>query len=239
MFSPIHSAGVSEAIVRRIGELIGSGELRPGDRLPTEAELSQAFEVAPMTVRAALQALRDFHLIETRRGRNGGTFIHADAAQAAYFQDDSMPTITEFADFTVWREAISGEASALVAGRIAAGELTEAEVQRLVELRDASHQAGLSSSAFRFADAEFHRYIAELCGSPRLLDAERSIQASLTKILRRMVQPPNVASLTTQSHTALCAALLAGDPERSRRELRAHVRSTVDVGVGLGYLRAD
>ena len=57
LIQPIESTGVTEAVLRRLGELIGAGLLEPGERLPSEQEFAQLFGVAPMTVRNALQAM--------------------------------------------------------------------------------------------------------------------------------------------------------------------------------------
>ena len=236
-FVPVTAAGASEAIVRRIGELVGSGDLRPGDRLPPETDLADAFQVAPMTVRSALQVLRNHDLIETRRGRGGGTFVRADAVRTPYFQDAELPSLQEFEDFTIWRMAISGEACARVAGRFAGGEITETQRARLLELTAASELPGLSSETFRFADAELHLYIAELAGSSRLLEAERAIQSQLTRMLRNMAQPPDTGALSGQSHTALISAIVGGRAEEARSQLNAHVQSTVDLMAGVGFLR--
>ena len=54
VFAPLQVEGAVEAIVRRIGEAIGSGVLEPGERLPSEGELAAHLAVAPMTLRQAL-----------------------------------------------------------------------------------------------------------------------------------------------------------------------------------------
>lgn len=56
---------------------IESQELVPGDRLPSERELVDEFDVARMTVRHALELLQEEGIIERRRGRSGGTFVRA------------------------------------------------------------------------------------------------------------------------------------------------------------------
>ncbi|WP_327091587.1 GntR family transcriptional regulator [Nonomuraea sp. NBC_01738] len=235
-FAPVGGTGASEAIVRRVGELIGSGELRPGDRLPPEVELADSFQVAPMTVRTALQVLRENHLIETRRGRGGGTFVRTGAVDAPYFRDAELPSVEEFEDFTVWRMAVSGEACARLAERFATGEIADADRQRLLDLTDASHRSDVSVETFRLADADLHRFMAQLSGSARLLEAERSIQAYLTRTLRHLAKPVDTASLSGQAHSALVAAIVAGHAAAAREELKTHVRSTLDLMVGVGYL---
>ena len=58
-----------------LAEAIGEGVLVEGDRLPAEQELAQVFGVSRMTLRQALSALESRHLVERRRGRQGGTFV--------------------------------------------------------------------------------------------------------------------------------------------------------------------
>ena len=57
-------------------EAIATGRLRPGDRLPSEAEQARGFQVSRATVREALRSLADAGLISTVRGRDGGSFVN-------------------------------------------------------------------------------------------------------------------------------------------------------------------
>ncbi len=61
--------------MQRITEAIHLGLLDDGERLPVEVDLAAQFGVAPMTVREALATLREQELVETRRGRSGGSFV--------------------------------------------------------------------------------------------------------------------------------------------------------------------
>lgn len=65
-------------IATLLRDRIESGELGPGDRLPTERELVEEFGVARMTVRHALGILQVEGLIDRRRGRTGGTFVRVE-----------------------------------------------------------------------------------------------------------------------------------------------------------------
>jgi len=64
-----------EQVADQLMTMINSGELKPGDRLPSEAELAADFGVSRTTVREALRILATRNLIHTRKGMAGGHFI--------------------------------------------------------------------------------------------------------------------------------------------------------------------
>lgn len=230
----VESTGVTEAVLRRLGELVGAGVLRPGERLPSEQELAQLFGVAPMTVRNALQAMRSRGIVYTTRGRGSGTFVADDIQSRLFSAESGLPTYSEFADFNTWREAISGESCAL-----AASLATEAEVAELRALEQFVDGDSCSTKEHRFADARLHIRIAELSGSGRLHQAELQIQDYLTRTLTYEVPRTNPNRLQAQRHTRIIDAIEARDADAARAELKRHARATFDVMIGLGRLRPD
>src|SRR4028118_286256 len=76
VFAPLDDGALrSEAVVRRVGSAIGLGLLGDGEQLPTEADLATMLNVSTVTLREALAELRGLGLVETRRGRGGGSFV--------------------------------------------------------------------------------------------------------------------------------------------------------------------
>ncbi len=234
LIRPVASAGVAEAVLRRLGELIGAGVLRPGDRLPSEQELARHFGVAPMTVRNALQVMRDRGILATTRGRGAGTFVERDIHEKLWYRGSDLPTVSEFDDFTTWRSAISGECCAIVARTASPGEMSE--LRALASVADAERG---SASVYRFADAAFHLRVAELTGSLRLLTAEQQIQDYLTRALAGSGPRSDPERLDAQLHTGLIEAIESGQPEAARQRLHEHARATFDVMVGVGGVRQD
>ncbi|MEV6798563.1 winged helix-turn-helix domain-containing protein [Micromonospora rifamycinica] len=98
---PVGYQEVAEILRARIT----SGQLRPGDRLPSERDLSQTFDVAPMTARAAVRLLRDEGLVEVIRGR--GVLVRMPMEPEVVYADlgdwvsARMPSPTERATYGV------------------------------------------------------------------------------------------------------------------------------------------
>src|SRR5689334_12616800 len=184
VFEPLQTSNTSELIVRRIGEAIGSGVLEPGERLPSEIELATMLAVAPMTLRQAIAILREAGLVETRRGKHGGTFVARNVVDALAGRRPNARG-TEWRDLCDWRRAVSGEAAALAAERVAADRL--AVLTQLAA--DVEQQAADDFPAFRLADSRFHMAIAEMSGSPRLHAAETTVQAELGEVLSSIPAP--------------------------------------------------
>jgi GntR family transcriptional repressor for pyruvate dehydrogenase complex len=80
LFEPVVTTRISAAIAEQIRNAILEGKLTPGDRLPTERELTQRFGVSRVTVRDALRALETNGLVEIRVGASGGAFVTAPSS---------------------------------------------------------------------------------------------------------------------------------------------------------------
>lgn len=74
IFAPLQNGARGDVVARRIGEAIGLGLVADGEQLPSESDLAGAFNVSTVTLREALSTLRERGLVETRRGRGGGSF---------------------------------------------------------------------------------------------------------------------------------------------------------------------
>lgn len=229
LLSPISGRTTAEVIVRRLTEGITTGTLLPGERLPTEEELARAFGVATMTLRQALQALRELGLLETRRGRKGGSYVSPDVAdQLAKAASRHRIGIGELRELTDWRRAISGEACALAAERA-----DDAESAAIAALAEDYRTVVQSTPQRRMADARFHAAVAEASGSRRLVDAEREIQESLSQLIMSLPDLELVRRSVSSGHDDLVEAILARDPEAARHAMVTHAEQTYDWCVGL------
>lgn len=236
LLGPISARGATEQIVRRLGEAIGSGVLRPGERLPPEADLSRMLDVAPMTLRQALAALREAGYITTTRGRTGGSFVAERPLESVPpWSDADAITPHALRDLTDWRRAVSGEAAALAAARI-----TLAARQALAEADTSAAKQTGNPHDYRLADSALHVAIAEASGSARLIAAEAQVQIELSKMLRAIPRPKSALDASHAQHGPLLQAIFDAQADHARALAIEHVEGTYHwlVGLSLGKLRS-
>ncbi len=204
----------------------------PGEQLPSEVELAGRLAVAPMTLRQAIAILREAGLVETRRGKHGGTFVSMGVVDALGARG-RLPGRAALQELTDWRRAVSGEAAALAAERI--------EPPRLVELEQLAAEvdaSGESFESYRLADSRFHVSIAAAAQNARLVAAEIAIQNELGHVLAAVPESVRARRLSAGGHDPILAALRDADAAAARAAMQAHVRSTFDWVVGLGIAGA-
>jgi GntR family transcriptional repressor for pyruvate dehydrogenase complex len=213
------------AIVKDLVHAISIGRLGPGDRLPSELELSKTYQVAPMTLRGALAAMRELELVETRRGRLGGTYVRDDVAERLQgaLAGAGAVSAQDLQDLLEWRRAISGEACTLAAVR-----RTSAEVEEFWALsRDFDAQPA-ELAPRRLVDARLHTFIAKSARSAHLLREEIEIQEQLSRIILSL---PNLASFYSNlphTHDPLIRAIRDGDADGARSAMIEHAEASYE-----------
>ncbi|MBF8728921.1 FadR family transcriptional regulator [Pseudomonas guariconensis] len=220
----LRQEGRTEEVVRRLIEVIDLGLFAEGEQLPSETELSMQFGVATVTLREALALLRERGLIETRRGRNGGSFVcpYVETPAKHLLTRIQEMSALELRDFADEHSAISGAAA-----RLAARRASPQHLDRLQHYVDALVTAE-SRTERRRADARFHIEIAVAAQSVRLTHAEMNLQTQIGELL--WVDAPNdLVNATTicTEHQAIADAIAAGDSTLAGALAEAHVNRGV------------
>lgn len=210
----------SEAIVRRISTAISLGMLRVGERLPAESELSEMFGVAGATLREALAALRDQGVVETRRGRSGGTFVVKSPATQAeqlrrYLRETSIADLRDLGD--------EQTAVASAAARLACDRAHPNDLDRLEQLARGLDRADSPEGRAR-ADSRFHIELAVVAQSPRLTAQEIRLQAEVGQLLWTPLAGIFDSAAAAREHLEIVGAVRADDPDRAQRLVHEHIR---------------
>jgi DNA-binding FadR family transcriptional regulator len=218
VFSRVPVRNAFEVTVERLAQSIRLGVLVDGEQLPPERELADTFGVSRVTLREAIRALRDAGLVESRRGRGGGTFVVSPKARKPRKIDRT--TRHSLDDALDLRRVVEPGAAALAASRT----LTAADRAGLRKyLADAT---GAPESRRRLADSRLHLAVAAIGGSASVTAVVADVQMRLNELLRAIpVIAANIAHSDAQ-HAAVVDAILAGQEDKARTEMEEHVDGT-------------
>ncbi|HSF80496.1 MAG TPA: FadR/GntR family transcriptional regulator [Anaerolineales bacterium] len=220
MYTPIQSARLYEQIVEQIEARILAGDLKPGDKLPSERELAERFGVSRTAIREAVKALTQKGLIEVHPGR--GTFVINSTPQAVRHSLDLMIKIDGIEgtrSLVEVREILEPEIAALAASQ--ATEEHRSAMQEAVALMDASLD---DIEAFIEADLDFHLALAEGTQNlliPTLVD---TLVVLLRKQRMRIALVDGGMARAQIHHKKILAAVRSGEPEAAKKAMRAHLQ---------------
>jgi DNA-binding FadR family transcriptional regulator len=215
----------SDVVAAQLKEMILSGELKPGDRLPPEADLCREFGVSRMTIREATQALKGLGLLEATPGR--GTFVaHRDPG--AVLRDlarFSFDGVDQIADVYEVRSVIETRAAAQAAAR-AEGPDRDALLEFTRTWLTAAEAAKRPRiDTFRSRDREFHLRIARLSGNILLEELNERLVHVLDAMRRKSLSLQGRALRSWQEHEEIAIAIAAGDSTAAGDAAARHVAS--------------
>lgn len=220
-FAPLERpVRLSDEITRRIAEQIASRALAPGDRLPTEAELCQAFGVSRAVVREAVARLRTDGLVETQQGV--GAFVARSPELTVFRLEPDRAGPAELRQIFELRTDVEAGAATLAARRRSDEQL---RVMRAALAGMAKAVAeGRSGTA---DDVAFHAAIAEATGNPIYRDFLRFLAHRLEKAVdaarSNSAAHDGWSERVQVEHEAIYEAIADRDPEAAGLSARAHI----------------
>jgi len=207
------------AIIRRIWDMIRTGELAPGDRLPPERKLADAFGVSRNSLRQALQALAERKIIESRQG--DGTYLLI-SPEASLSEDLILDTINEQCDFLhdiiEFRHMMEPQIAALAARRIRPESLDRLKI--LVCDQQRALMAGQQDDNF---DVEFHQQLAQCSGNRVISQVMTTIQSIVNETRSTWLQSSERRKASLEGHLRIIDALELGDSDAAFRAMKLHI----------------
>jgi len=218
-FKPIKQLRVSGEVTEQLKQSILLGRFKAGDRLPSERDLAEQFQVSRVAVREALRALENSGFITTRQGVTGGAFVtdltfeHLVNAFLDLFMADklSIPELYQV------RLLVEPEVA-----RLAAQRVTPDYAERLKESLEAEEESVASLSEDLDKKTAVHFILAEMCGNRFFEGLVRSVMG-LTRRAIEAAHPDQPPFLHPPGmHRPIIKAVLAGDPEAAAAAMRKH-----------------
>ncbi len=208
-------------IIRKLNHIIQEDDLKTGDKLPSERELSFRLDVGRSSVREALRSLELLGLIETRRGE--GTFIKSvgghrlvEVLASFFLQEKKVRT-----DLAETRKLIEIESLRLACERISVAQLQKLE--QLIDQSKKSWQIGDFPIEEYYL---FHKTIVESCQNSLLLHIWMSLVEYSKVNLRESLFREGKPEQSVMEHQQILTALRIGDQEQAVKELKKHLENS-------------
>lgn len=222
-FSRIEQTKMHLYIAEQLRREITLGLLLLGDSLPPERELAAMFGVARATVQEAVQVLQSEGLVETRRGRGGGTFVVGPSHDAASRRRlvsrlrRNRELVEEAVAFRLELEP--------AAASLAASARTPEDLAGLSQILVRAAQTA-DDALFTSLDTQFHMRVAGAAHNRFFTEAVERIRLTLQDAILLLPESPLWQERSVREHTQIHAALQAGNPAAARKAVLTHVGHT-------------
>lgn len=217
---PIRSRKVYQEITGRILQLLTRGDLKIGDKLPSERELAQVLNVSRTSVRDALRTLESIGLIEIKRG--DGTYLRKLSSEAfvqplVSFISPGQASLEEIFEA---RKIIEPEVAALAAER--ANKVDILAMEEALARQSEEIKAGRSGEEF---DTEFHLILARIPSNPVVLTLMNTLIDVHHESRLMAHRTTDLSRRSLADHKAVLDAVRNRQPEIAREVMWQHLQA--------------
>jgi GntR family transcriptional regulator, transcriptional repressor for pyruvate dehydrogenase complex len=224
LFGPVGHESVADTIIHHIEELIVSGVLKDGTRLPSERALAEEMKVSRPKVREALKRLEDSGLILVRHGEGNFVAPLVGSAMSPALVDLYARHITAFEDYLEFRREQESFAAMLAAER--ATEADHDALRKLITDLEKAHATG-NAEASRDADVRFHSAIVDASHNSLMVHT----MAAIYQLMERNVfynrdflrAIDGTGEMLLEQHKAIADAIIAGQPDKAADAAADHI----------------
>ena len=223
VFKPIRPKKISEEIVGQIKELIATGELKPGARIPSEREMANLLGVSRPSVREALMVLEATGFVESRQG--GGTYVRSLAETA--LADPLSNLVGERTPRMLYALVEVRMGLESWSAFLAAKRAEDQEIERLRDLYTTMEEQAAGGGWDPEIDAQFHYTITEATHNTlqvHVLDTIHTLfNTTIMVALTEFYKKENYIDLLLSQHKEILDAIADHDPERAREKMINHL----------------
>ena len=217
------SRSLAHELVEGFSSRIKSGEMKPGDKLPTESELVRGFGVSRTVVREAISRMQAAGLVDTQHGV--GTFVLAPKVESGfYIAPSEIATAMDVLAVLELRISLETEAAGLAASR-----RSDADLAEMRKALDAFELAVQNAGDTVTPDIQFHLQIARATGNRYFVEVMSQLGNTLLPRTRinaaSLAQPVQDAYLLriNHEHEQIFEAVSRSDVEGARAAMRLHL----------------
>lgn len=223
-FSEIKSVPLADRVEENILQYIHTGQVKPGNPLPSEQEMAEKMNVSRNVVREALSRLRALGLVDSRKKR--GLVVKSPKVFNA-IKRALHPNVmgeNEAAELRDLRIAIELGLAELLFGNITSQDIRDLE--NIVKHEKAKKQ--LSHKERVEIDVEFHKKLYESTGNKALMEFQGILMPFFDHVEDLHIQPSKFKYPPDVSHSQLVSILKNGTPEEFRNAMKIHLKPFID-----------
>jgi GntR family transcriptional regulator, transcriptional repressor for pyruvate dehydrogenase complex len=218
---PVSRVTLGEQVAAQLAEQIAEGVWHPGDRLPAETELCATLHIGRSTLREALKSLAYVGLVQMRPGEGTYVLNNSQLLVDRIRTRGNLKNDKELQDVSEARLILETELAAMAAERLEPGDL-----ERLEEiLRDMQYCLAREDPEYAALDVDFHLAIAKASKNQLLYELLVPIRTVLQEFIAKSQELPGIKQNAHEHHAKILAALRQRNPEKARREMRAHLQT--------------
>lgn len=219
---PIQKSSISDEIVQQIITLISNGDLKAGQRLPSERELCKQFAAGRSSLREALRCLSIMGVLRARVGEGTSVAIDGSKFMETVLHWRLLTEQHDIENLMEVRIALEGVAAASAARRGNKEHLQS--LQGLLKKMESSVGDAKRFAAF---DLDFHLGLAKASENQLILDLVSMIRGQLERGVAKVLLLPQAMPLSLKEHNAIFQAVKRGEPEAARAAMQAHLDAAV------------
>lgn len=207
-------------VIKDIKEKILSGELKNGDRLPSEREMAEKLEVSRTSIREAIRVLEIMGLIESKRG--SGNYIANSFGNSLFEPLSIMFMLQEYSpgDIHELREALEIECC-----RVASKKMSDNDIKLLNNVVDKMYKTNDEKQSLSL-DIRFHNIIVKSSDNPLIVNVFEVISQLMDKFIKEsrkiILCEENNREVLLNSHKEIVSSLQERDEEKAIYSMKKH-----------------
>jgi DNA-binding FadR family transcriptional regulator len=206
VFRPITTRLAFEAALDQLTEAIRMGDLRVGDRLPTERGLASVMGISRPTLREATKLLVDAGVLDVRRGPQGGTFVRNDHIPRALLAEQSQLRLSEITDVLHARRLLEPRVA-----QLAGVHATSEDFDAMQLTIDQQQEVASDRDRFVQCDIRFHLGIARATRNSMLVELMHTLLTRLDIARDMAMRDSHDPERAIEIHVETLAALKSRD----------------------------
>lgn len=224
--STLARPSISEQVSGRILAMIRSGNLKSGDRLPTEAQMGLAFGISRPPLREALKALTLIGVLESRQG---GRYLVTDLSPSRLMTPFNLLLSVAKHDLHAQFEARVVVELELV--RFCTARADDEQRARILKLARDGRAFNKDPVGFRLSDAEYHQAINRGAANTILSAISDGLYNVAIDARRLASATPGVIAISVDQHCRVAEAIAAGDADAAVEAYRAHLDHVLETTI--------